>query len=139
MSDEIVKSLLESLSDEQKADLIQQILNSNVKSDPPAPEETEAKAPTRVSDLESGMTQIKKTKTEGQVTGVPVTEMPRFNKFTDDGTEHADDVTPEVQLTERKRKPFKKIKQNCTRCSETFETHPQHQREFYVCDRCLRR
>ena len=136
MSDEVVKKLLDSLSQEQKQELIQQILNSNVKSDPPSPEEKPA---TRASSLPEGMTEIKKRKTQGQITGVPVTDMPRFNKFKDDGSEHTDDVTPEVQLTERKRKPFQKIEQLCTRCNKTFSTHPQHQREFYVCDKCLRR
>jgi hypothetical protein len=136
MSDEVVKKLLDSLSQEQKQELIQEILNSNVKSDPPSPEE---KPVARASSLPEGMTEIKKRKTQGQITGVPVTDMPRFNKFKDDGSEHADDITPDVQLTERKRRPFQKIEQRCTRCNKTFSTHPQHQREFYVCDKCLRR
>ena len=136
MSDEVVKKLLDSLSQEQKEEIIQQILNSNVKSDPPP---LEQKPAARASSLPEGMTEIKKTKTQGQVTGVPVTDMPRFNKFKDDGSEHADDVTPDVELTERKRKPFTKVEQLCTRCNKTFSVHPQHQREFFVCDRCLRR
>jgi hypothetical protein len=136
MSDEIVKKLLDSLSEEQKEELIKQVLNSNVKSDTPPPK---AKPSTRISNTSEGLTEIKKTKTQGQVTGVPVTEMPRFNKFKDDGSEHADDRTPDVELTERKRRPFKRVEQVCSRCNKSFWTHPQHQREFYVCDKCLRR
>ncbi len=137
MSDEVLKKLLDSLSQEQKEELIQQVLNSNVKSDPVSPEKKPA---ARASGLPEGsMTEIKKSKTQGQITGVPITDMPRFNKFTDDGSEHAEDVTPHIDLTERKRRPFKKIEQICTKCNKAFQTHPQHRREFYVCDKCLRR
>ena len=62
----------------------------------------------------------------------------RVNLFTDDGTEAKDVTTPKVELTERRRPPFKMIKQTCKKCSETFETHPTHQREFYICDRCIK-
>ena len=39
MSDDIVKSLLESLTPEQKQDLIDKILNSNVKGSEPEPQQ----------------------------------------------------------------------------------------------------
>lgn len=65
----------------------------------------------------------------------------RENKFIDTGTEHKDEqnVTPEVELTERKRPAFKKIVQTCTRCNKDCKTHPQFKRDFYICDRCLKR
>lgn len=62
----------------------------------------------------------------------------RVNLFSDDGTEAKDVVTPKVELTERRRPAFKMIKQTCSKCNEVFETHPTHQREFYVCDRCIK-
>jgi hypothetical protein len=65
----------------------------------------------------------------------------RENKFVDHGTEHKDDqnATPQIELTERKRPAFKKITQTCTRCNRGCETHPQFKRDFYICDRCLRK
>jgi hypothetical protein len=68
----------------------------------------------------------------------PVQVKKRENKFKDTG-EHKDIETPTVQLTERRRPAFKKVDQTCSRCSRSVEVHPQHVREFYVCDRCLRR
>ena len=84
---------------------------------------------------------IKKENEDGRVAGVSVNRMPRENKFVDRGTEHKDEqnATPEVELTARKRPAFKKIKQICTRCNEVFETHPQFKRDFYICDRCLKK
>jgi len=128
------------LSEEQKQKLIEKLTEE------PEPKKEVEKPFSAVSHsqlMKHGpiTTEIKKTKQEGQVTGVPVNEMPRFNKFTDDGAEHKDDqnTTPNVELTERSRKPFKTIKQTCTRCDKTLETHPQFHREFYICDRCLKR
>ena len=78
---------------------------------------------------------------EDKVGGVPVNKGKRFNSFKDDGLEHKDDAnkTPETQGVERRRKPFKKVQQNCTRCNNSVEVHPQHARDFFVCDKCLRR
>ena len=71
----------------------------------------------------------------------PVEVKPRENKFVDNGTEHKDEsnVTPAVKLTERRRPAFKKVEQNCSRCNKSVEVHPQHARDFFVCDKCLRR
>jgi len=71
----------------------------------------------------------------------PLEVKKRVNKFVDDGTEFTDDhnKTPVVQLTERRRHPFKKVEQTCNRCNKSVEVHPQHARDFYVCDKCLRR
>lgn len=86
-------------------------------------------------------TSIKTDPTDGKAFGVPVTEMPRFNTFKDDGSDHKnkDNTTPDIELTERKRLPFKKITQTCTRCKGSVETHPQFYRDFYICDRCLKK
>ena len=76
MSDDVVSKLLDTLSDEQKTELIEKILNNR---------------------------------------------------------------TPEAPLTERRRPKFKKVSQFCERCKTTFEVHPQFARDFFVCDKCLRR
>lgn len=69
----------------------------------------------------------------------PVEVKLRENKFVDKGLEHKDVETPSVELTERRRRPFKKVEQTCSRCNKSVEVHPQHARDFFVCDRCLRR
>tara|TARA_R100001163_G_C5041632_1_gene179636 strand:+ start:555 stop:971 length:417 start_codon:yes stop_codon:yes gene_type:complete len=138
MSDDTVKNLLDSLSSEQKAELIQAILSSNnEQQDSPKVEQTNTQSPEQNRD--DGLFVMNKG--SGQVSKKPVTEGKRFNKFVDDGEEHKDEnhLTPSVSLTERKRPAFKKIKQTCTRCNQTFEVHPQFARDFYICDKCLRR
>jgi len=121
---------VKNLSEDQKNELLA-VLNNNKAAPKLAPK----------TDDGSFTTSIKKDKQKGETFGVPVTEMPRFNKFEDDGSDHKDkqNATPDVELTERRRPPFKKIQQTCTRCDNTVETHPQFHREFYICDRCLKR
>lgn len=137
MSDDVVSKLLDTLSDEQKTELIEKILNSNVKSDDPPASQEEQKSPEQ--EREDGLFVMNKG--SGQVNKIPVTEGKRFNKFRDDGTEHQDENnrTPEAPLTERRRPKFKKVSQFCERCKTTFEVHPQFARDFFVCDKCLRR
>tara|TARA_Y100001938_G_scaffold138443_1_gene203968 strand:+ start:2313 stop:2768 length:456 start_codon:yes stop_codon:yes gene_type:complete len=151
MSKEDVKNLLKEIIKTQDPDLIklatEMLMSSQDDKGPKAPEAQYGDSPppdattySRSDDSEF-LSKIKKEKTNGEVAGVPVNKMPRENKFVDHGTEHKDDQnsTPKVELTERKRPAFKKIKQTCTRCGETFETHPQFKRDFYICDRCLKR
>ena len=103
----------------------------------------EKTAPKLVPKTQDGSftTSIQKERAEGETFGVPVTELPRFNTFEDNGSEHQDknNITPDVELTERRRPAFKKVTQVCTRCGKTVETHPQHSRDFYICDRCLKK
>ena len=124
---------VKNLSEDQKKELLMVLKEST---------DTKA-APKLVPKIEDGSftTSIQKKQTEGETFGVPVTEMPRFNKFEDDGSDHKDkqNATPDVELTERRRPPFKKITQTCTRCNNKVETHPQFHREFYICDRCLKK
>jgi hypothetical protein len=124
---------VKNLSKEQKQRLIEKLIGE--------PEPEPKTKPTPKTQDGSFTTSIKKDKQEGEIFGVPVTEMPRFNKFEDDGSDHKDkqNATPDVELTERRRPPFKKITQTCTRCDNTVETHPQFYREFYICDRCLKK
>jgi hypothetical protein len=70
-----------------------------------------------------------------------VTPPGRVNKFVDDGTEHKDAMnkTPEITRTERSRPKFSKVVQVCTRCNKEVEIHPSFKRDFFVCDRCLKR
>ena len=82
---------------------------------------------------------MKQNKPESASTQVEVKHQ-RVNLFTDDGKEHKDvkNETPQIELTERKRKSTSKIQQVCKRCSTEVEVHPTHKREFFVCDKCLK-
>jgi hypothetical protein len=136
MSDDTVNKLLESLSDEQKAELIQTILNSNVKGVEAADQE-ETKSP----EQEREDSLFVMNKGSAQTSKAPAAEGKRFNSFRDDGEEHKDEQneTPSISLTERRRPKFKKVSQLCERCKTTLEIHPQFVRDFFVCDKCLKR
>ena len=133
------EKIVDDLSEEQRQKLIEKLTRE------PEKKKEEPFSAVNHSSRVAGngpiTTEIQKIKQEGRVTGVPVNEMPRFNRFTDDGAEHKDNQheTPDRDLTERTREPFKSIKQICTRCSKSIETHPQFHREFYICDPCLKR
>lgn len=135
MDNEIVSKLLESLSPEQQAELVQQLLQKQTttksetqsyKRNPPNKDKDES-----LFVMKQETSKVRKS---------PVTEGKRFNKFTDSG-EHRDEAnkTPPVKLTERRRPSFQLVEQTCTRCSKKVQVHPQHARDFYVCDSCLRR
>lgn len=70
-----------------------------------------------------------------------VTPPGRVNKFVDDGSEHKDLInkTPEITITERSRPKFALISQFCSKCNKEFEINPAFKRDFFVCDRCLRK
>lgn len=71
--------------------------------------------------------------------GVAVNRINREIQFVDDGSDK-DIKTPEITLADRsKRKPFKKIEQNCQKCGRTVKTHPSHKREWFICDGCIRK
>lgn len=93
--------------------------------------------PTRESSVENfamnGSSKMKQIKKEISVS---------TNKFADDGSMHKDEVnqTPEIKLTDKgSRKKFQKVEQNCSRCSKSFLVHPQHARDNFACDNCLKR
>lgn len=68
---------------------------------------------------------------------IPVNKISRgANSFIDDGKEHGDIETPEIELT-RRREPSKKHKQVCQACNQTVEVLDIHRREFFTCDKCL--
>lgn len=69
----------------------------------------------------------------------PVNMGKRFNSFVDDRTEAVGEEyqTPQVKLTERKRKPAERIDQTCVRCNRTYKVAPVHKRDYFICDKCL--
>lgn len=81
---------------------------------------------------------MNKTNTEKR-SREPLVVKKRPNEFIDDGSLHDDIQTPETTLNERRRKPFKKVSQKCGICSNSVEVHPQFAREFFKCDKCMRK
>lgn len=145
MSDDLVAQLLATLTAEQKQDLLEKIMNKMTEDTKDASSEEEAPKPVykrnppseEAKDPNLFVMKNGPPKTKRQ----PVTEGKRFNKFQDSGTDHKDEAntTPNVELTERRRPGFKRVEQTCNRCSKSVEVHPQHVRDFFVCDSCLRR
>jgi hypothetical protein len=129
MDNEHLKSIVDSLSPEQVADLLQQILKQQSEKN----EKPTYKRNPQTSEKNDNSFVMKQE--QSKVRKTPVTEGRRFNKFKDTG-EHRDEVnkTPEVNLTERRRPTFKQVDQVCTRCNKKVQVHPQHARDFYVCD-----
>ena len=135
MSEDMVKKILESLTPEQRDDLIKGLLSSNVKSDEP-PKKEKPRQPIDDADFLSPI--IQDSNIETRKGGTPVNEVKnRSNEFVDDGSEAKDVQTPDTKPTDRKRRPYKAIEQKCQRCDKVVETNPTHKREFFVCDRCL--
>ena len=73
--------------------------------------------------------------------GVPVNLTNKTNTFVDTGKEAKGEEfkTPEIKLTERRRSPPKKISQLCQKCDQYFDVHQTHAREFFVCDKCIKK
>jgi hypothetical protein len=73
--------------------------------------------------------------------GVPVNLTNKTNTFVDTGKEAKgkEFKTPEIKLTERRRSPPKKISQLCQKCDQYFDVHQTHAREFFVCDKCIKK
>jgi hypothetical protein len=133
MEDSVVKQLLESLTKEQKQQLIKS-LEENVQAEKNI--SYKRNPPKEKSDAGVFVMNNKP-----KVAKTPVNQNQRFNSFTDDGSEHKDQYnqTPRTPLTERRRPSFKPVEQTCNRCNKTVQVHPQYVRDFFVCDSCLRK
>lgn len=62
------------------------------------------------------------------------------NIFVDDGSEHrdAENMTPNVPLTPRRRKPYEPKSVNCHVCGKNYKVNPSLlSGEFYRCDSCV--
>ncbi len=82
-----------------------------------------------------------KVENDDNRSGQPLEIKNRTNEFVDDGLEHKDEenVTPSIKPVTRRRPAFKMVDQVCSKCNNSYKIHPQHAREFYVCDKCIRK
>ena len=129
MSEDLVQKMLQLLTPEQRQELAASLLKED-KQEEVVPPKQEARAP---DDFTMTRDKPKPSSTQVEV-------KQRVNLFSDDGTEHKDEQnkTPEISLTERKRKPTQMVSQVCQACNNSVEVHPTHKRDFFTCDKCLR-
>lgn len=137
MSEEIIKTLLSIMTPEQKAELISKLQDPDLPIENTAYLQKEQVKPPKGTGLQSDDFAMKKDKLKSNSTKVEAKQ--RVNLFSDDGTEHKDELnkTPEVTPTERKRQPVTNISQTCSVCSSVSQVHPTHKRENFICDKCL--
>lgn len=136
MSDDLIKALLESLSSEQKEQLIKQVLNSNVKgevsptNEEEISEESQSKVNqdftvTRNNELSRGKTPVKA----------------RRNNWVDEGEDRDPDFDPEkferMGKSARNRGKVKKRHVECHVCGRGFHLNESLiYGEYIRCNRC---
>ena len=133
---------IESLSKEQKAELMKALspqnksdrgdLEENKKSNPPPPKRSNQDTTEFTMNIVTEDNDVRKV-------GVPVNLTNKTNTFVDTGKEAKGEEfeTPKIKLTERRRPALKNISQLCKKCNKDFKVHPTHAREFFVCDKCV--
>tara|TARA_Y100001938_G_scaffold98611_1_gene134934 strand:+ start:171 stop:590 length:420 start_codon:yes stop_codon:yes gene_type:complete len=136
MSDELIKKLIESLTPDQKADLVNGLLNSNVKSD-----KTEAREETVSSQPKSNINEdftVQRNEGLGR-RSAPVSA--KKNKWVDIGEDRDPDFDPEkferMGRTARNRGKVKKKYVDCHVCGRGFHINENLiYGEFTRCNRC---
>ena len=141
MSDDIVKTLLESLTQEQKDELVQSLLNSNVKSDDPQTtrhDKEEKKKETPTTRVKEDFTVVNNN-LEQRKSVVKA----RKNNWVDEGEFRDDEVDYEKfekMKTPRRRGKPKKKQVECHVCGKTFAINESLiYGEFVRCNRCTGR
>lgn len=129
MTEDLVQKMLQLLTPEQKQELAASLLQED---------KQEEVTPPKVDNVVADDFTMKRDKPKQNSTQIEVKQ--RVNLFTDDGSEHKDEQnkTPDISLTERKRKPTQMVSQVCQACNNSVEVHPTHKRDFFTCDKCLR-
>jgi len=133
MSEDIVETLLNMMTEEQKAELVSKLSKTDELRDVNKTKQETKPPKERIASDDFTM---KRDKPKQKSTQVEVKK--RENLFVDDGTEHKNEAnkTPEIVLSTRSRPKFKKVEQVCNHCRKSEMVHPQFLREFYVCFRC---
>ena len=146
MSDDIVKTLLESLTDEQKAQLVQGLMSNmnQTVSRPPARETEIEQEETVSSKPRSNVTEdfrvVQNDKLEKRKTPVRA----RKNQWVDEGEDRDPDFDPakfeRMGKTARNRGKTKKKTVECHVCGRTFSVNPAYvYGENFRCNRCTGR
>ena len=142
MNDDIVKTLLESLTDEQKAELIQGLITTpEIK--PNQEENKEEVVSSKDKDQEKNV-EKPKDKNDFTMNRNPTTnkgrkEVVKFKKNTwkDDGDEFSDIETPKITRTPRNRKKPNMELVECHVCGREFEINANLiYGEYQRCNKC---
>jgi len=131
MSDDIVKTLLESLTDEQKAELVKSLM----KSEKEVPEQKEEVVS---SDIEVNEDFTVTRKINESTRRNPVKA--KKNKWVDDGSfqlEGEEEFSSDRKRSSRSRGKTKKVQLECSVCGKTYMEHPSLiYGEYHRCNRC---
>jgi DNA-directed RNA polymerase subunit RPC12/RpoP len=138
MSDDIVKALLNSLTPEQKNDLVQSLLNSNVKSDEVTPQDKEVSQESNVKE------DFTVTRSEDFLEKRKTVVRARKNQWIDDGEDRDPDFDPakfeRMGRTSRNRGKAKKKTIECHVCGKTFSINASLVHGEYIrCNKCTGR
>ena len=138
MSDDIVKALLNSLTPEQKNDLVQSLLNSNVKSDEVTPQDKEVSQESNVKE------DFTVTRSEDFLEKRKTVVRARKNQWIDDGEDRDPDFDPakfeRMGRTSRNRGKAKKKTMECHVCGKTFSINANLVHGEYIrCNKCTGR
>ena len=131
MSDDIVKTLLESLTDEQKAELVKSLFKSK------KPKQQEETASSGVDE------NFRVTKTQSQIERGKTPVRAKKNSWKDDGSfklEDEEEWSSSRKRTDRSRAKAKKVEVECSVCGKTYMENPNLiYGEYHRCNRCGRR
>lgn len=138
MSDDIVKALLNSLTPEQKNDLVQSLLNSNVKSDEVIPQDKEVSQESNVKE------DFTVTRSEDFLEKRKTVVRAKKNQWIDDGEDRDPDFDPakfeRMGRTSRNRGKAKKKTMECHVCGKTFSINANLVHGEYIrCNKCTGR
>ena len=137
MSDDIIKSLLESLTDEQKANLVNSLLETNDKKNTPEKGELPKQEEALPSQQEKDDNDF--TMNRNSTTSKRRKETVKFKKNTwkDDGSEFSEIETPKVTRTPRNRKKPNMVTVECHVCGKEFKMNSSLvYGDYQRCNRC---
>lgn len=139
MSNDIVKTLLESLTDEQKAQLVQGLLKSNENEEVPVLKEEAVSSKPR-SNVTEDFKVVKNDKLEKRKTPVRA----KKNQWVDEGEDRDPDFDPakfeRMGRASRNRGKVKKRTVECHVCGRDFQVNPALVHgEYFRCNRCTGR
>jgi hypothetical protein len=133
-NDDLIKSILENLTDAQKQNLVDQVVGNQQKVT--SGEQNEEKEQTTrgivLGKVNEDFTVNRTPKQEGRQ---PVRA--KKNKWTDEGEAHRDIETPMFERTPRARKEHKMEEVECHACGKSFKIDPKHvYGAYHRCNRC---
>jgi len=140
MSDDLVKALLESLSEEQKEKLIKEVLNNNVKLGKAPPTNEDETSQESMTKVNQDFTVIRNNELSRGKTPVKA----RRNKWVDEGEDRDPDFDPEkferMGKAARNRGQTKKRHVECHICGRGFHMNESLiYGEYIRCNRCTGR